>query len=204
MREVQDHYFREAKREGYRSRAAYKLIEIDDRKRLLKRGAMVLDCGCAPGSWLQVITRRIGAQGCAVGIDLHRTPPVSGAQVLVGDLAEVDDEALRVPTGGRRFDIILSDMAPKTTGDRLVDHHGSVRLVHLVLDRAQSLLAPGGTVVAKVLEGEAYPDILTRCREEFEKVKGFKPKASRSESTEMFVIAEGRLDVESRPRSRAI
>ena len=194
MREVQDHYFREAKREGYRSRAAYKLIEIDDRKHLLKRGQRVLDCGCAPGSWLQVITQRVGMRGVAVGVDLVRVPPVSGAHILQGDLREVEDGALLEFTDGQRFDVVLSDMAPKTTGDRLVDHHGSVNLVHAVLDRAQTLLTPDGAFAAKVFEGEAYPDLLARCRDAFGKVKGFKPKASRNESTEMFVIAEGFRD----------
>lgn len=190
--EVQDHYFRQAKRDGYLSRAAYKLIEIDDRKKLLSKGNRVLDCGAAPGSWLQVTAKRVGPKGEVVGIDLK---PIThkfndgAVSVMVGDLTKASAEEL---LGGKgKFDVILSDMAPNTTGDRTIDHHGSVRLCNAVLDRCGELLKRGGKLAMKVLEGEAYPDLLNRAREMFEKVKGFKPKASRDSSTEMYVIAEG-------------
>jgi 23S rRNA (uridine2552-2'-O)-methyltransferase len=200
-RDLHDHYFRQAKREGYLSRAAYKLIEIADRRKLLRRGQRVLDCGAAPGSWLQVAAQRVGPSGIVVGIDLepirHRLP--DNVRVLLGDLHRTDAAALLAPLAkaarpGRpapRFDVVLSDMAPDTSGSRSTDHHQSVRLCDAVLSRCPRLLGPGGALVMKVLEGEAYPDLLARTGELFERVKGFRPRASRRESTEMFIIATG-------------
>lgn len=189
--EVQDHYFKQAKREGYLSRAAYKLIEIDDRKKLLRKGDRVLDCGAAPGSWLQVAAKRVGPKGEVIGIDLN---PIShrfekNITVIEGDLTKID--AAELLRGGPHFDVVLSDMAPKTTGDRIIDHHRSVRLCEAVLDRCGELLKSGGKIAMKVFEGEVYPDLLARTRGMFEKVKGFKPKASRDSSTEMYIIGEG-------------
>jgi 23S rRNA (uridine2552-2'-O)-methyltransferase len=198
MKEVQDHYFREAKREGYLSRAAYKLIEIDDRKKLLRRGDAVLDCGAAPGSWLQVASLRVGEKGIVVGIDLQPIR-LSSANVrtMEGDLRVVADETLLAPIRGsgesqraRLFDVILSDMAPSTTGDPRADHFRSVQLCEMALDRAGGLLKRGGNLVMKVFEGESYPALLQRCHLLFESCKGFKPKASRSESVEMYIVAQ--------------
>ncbi len=197
MREVQDHYFREAKREGYLSRAAYKLIEIDDRKKVLQPGDAVLDCGAAPGSWLQVAAKRVGPRGIVVGVDLQ---PMRGAfaanvRTIESDFTTITaDELLRAAGDVRaieRFDVVLSDMAPNTTGDRNIDHFGSARLCHAVLDRCGELLKSGGNCVIKVLEGESYPELLQRARELFDAVKGFKPAASRSQSTEIYVVAHG-------------
>lgn len=198
-RELHDHYFREAKREGYLSRAAYKLIEIDDRRRVLKPGDTVLDCGAAPGSWLQVASKRVGPKGLVIGVDLQPidAPLPENVRTLVGDLRELDDEELRTAVAPHRmgtsagacFDVILSDMAPKTTGERLLDHHGSTRLCEVVLDGCPRWLCPGGHLVMKVLEGEAFPDLINRTRTMFETVKPFKPKASRNESTEIYVVA---------------
>ena len=199
MRTVQDHYFHLAKKEGYLSRAAYKLIEIDDRKKRLHKGDRVLDCGAAPGSWMQVAAKRVGPRGVVVGIDLqpikHRfaEPNVHFVQ---GDFTTTPSEALLNLAGdpSRQFDVILSDMAPNTTGDPFSDHHHSVRLCHAVLDRCSDLLrrtSGGGRLIMKVFEGEAYADLLKRTATMFETVKGFKPKASRSESTEMYIVAIG-------------
>jgi 23S rRNA (uridine2552-2'-O)-methyltransferase len=190
-REVQDHYFRLAKKEGYFSRAAYKLIELDDRKKLIRSGDRVLDCGCAPGSWVQVASKTVGPKGRVVGIDLK---PVHGdfppnVRIIEGDLTTMAPADLLGDLD--RFDVILSDMAPSTTGDRTIDHHGSARLCHAVLDRCPDLLAPGGKIALKVFEGEAYPELLERAKTMFEKVRGFKPKASRGESTEIYLTAEG-------------
>ena len=201
-RDLHDHYFREAKREGYVSRAAYKLIEIDARKKLLRPGHWVLDCGAAPGSWLQVAAQRVGTRGVVVGVDQQPIAPQVAAQhpglrFVLGDFREIPTgDLLEAARGGgaaseRRFDAILCDMAPNTTGDRSIDHHQSVRLCQAVLDRCSDLLEPGGPLVLKVLEGEAYPDLLGRTRRLFTSVKGFKPKASRPESTEMYITAQG-------------
>jgi len=207
-RDIRDHWYREAKRTGHRSRAAYKLIELDDRWGFLEPGATVLDCGCAPGSWLQVAAPRILPGGRAVGIDLKTIRPLdlgSGGfehvTVLQGDLLETPATELLAAAGPdvRGFDVVLSDMAPSTTGDRSIDHHGSVRLCHAVLDRCRDVLREGGTCVMKVLEGAAYPELLQRCRRAFDAVKGFKPKASRAISTEIFVVCRGYRGAASDP-----
>ena len=191
VKEVQDHWFREAKAQGYRSRAAFKLIEIDRRKKILRRGMRVLDVGAAPGSWTQVAAEAVCPKGEVIGFDLKAIDP-SGlpphATVLVADLRDIGLEAV----GGRPFDAVLSDMAPDTTGDPSGDQARSARLCHALLDRIADWLRPGGTLVYKVFEGGDYPELLRRTRTIFEHVKGFKPPASRAESVEMYVIAEGR------------
>lgn len=204
-RQRQDHYFRQARREGYRSRAAYKLIEIDDRRGLFKPGDRVLDCGAAPGSWLQVASSRVGPKGFVVGIDLRPLDagfPMNNVRVVQGDFLEMPARALLdaldeadagrdAPATLRRFDVILSDMAPNTSGSRTIDHHQSVRLCHGVLDRCPDLLRPGGRLAVKVFEGEAYPQLLRRAAAMFEAAKGFTPKASRAASTEIYLLATG-------------
>lgn len=196
QRELHDHYFRLAKREGYVSRAAYKLLEINERKSLMKSEDRVLDCGCAPGSWVQVAIKKVGNQGIVVGIDLS---PIDhkffekNIHLIQGDLREIPAEQLleHLPTG--KFDVVLSDMAPATTGARPKDHHTSVRLCHDVLDRCNELLRADGNLVMKVFEGEAYADLLGRTRTLFNKVKGFVPKASRDQSTEIYIVCNGFL-----------
>ncbi len=200
--EVHDHYFHQAKRDGYRSRAAYKLIEIDDKRKLLRKGQHVLDCGAAPGSWLQVAGRRIGPNGVVVGVDLKPIEPnfrETNIRLIQGDFRELDAREMLLAAGfdesdlasDARFDVVLSDMAPYTTGEHFRDHHRSIRLCQTLLEQTPKLLAPGGPLVMKVFEGEAYADLLAQTRAMFKRVKGFKPKASRGTSTEMFVIAEG-------------
>ncbi len=199
-RELHDHYFRMARREGYLSRAAYKLIEIDERKHVLRSGDRVLDCGSAPGSWLQVASRRVGPTGVVVGIDLRpiRPPPgTDNVRVIEGDVHEVEPAdllaAARGTPDGRTapFDVVLSDMAPSTSGEASSDHHRSVRLCAALLDRLPRLLRRDGRLVMKVFEGEAYPDLLARVRAGFEHAKGYKPPASRSISCEIYLIASG-------------
>ena len=190
VREIHDHFFREAKREGYRSRAAYKLIEIDDRRHVLSKGDVVLDCGAAPGSWLQVASPRVGGRGRVLGVDLleiqaHDLP--RNVTVRQGDVLQYDiPEEL-----GQQADVVLSDMAPATTGTPSADHFRSARLCGDLLDRLPEWLAKGGNCVMKVFEGEAYPDLLARSGRMFERAKGFKPKASRSDSVEIFLVCLG-------------
>jgi len=204
MREIHDHYFHQAKRDGYRSRAAYKLIEIDDRRTVFSEGDRVLDLGAAPGSWLQVAARRVGPRGVVVGIDLK---PIekgfreSNIVLMTGDFRDCVPGELRAPierpvqddedAASARFDVIISDMAPGTTGDPRRDHYRSAQLCEAVLDRLLELLRPGGNLVMKVFEGEQYPHLLKRTSGLFESCKGFKPKASRSESVEMYIVALG-------------
>jgi 23S rRNA (uridine2552-2'-O)-methyltransferase len=190
VKEVQDHWFRLAKEEGYRSRAAYKLIDIDDRRRLLRRGDRVLDAGAAPGSWSQVAATRVGPKGEVVAVDLKEIskanlPPQ--VRVLRGDLRELSLDDL----GGRPFDVVLSDMAPDTTGDPMGDGFRSARLCHDLLDRAALWLRRGGNLAMKVFEGGEYPELLRRAGRMFDEAKGYKPRASRAESVEMFIVCLG-------------
>ncbi len=189
MKEVQDHWFKLAKEEGYRSRAAYKLIDIDDRRRVLRRGARVLDAGAAPGSWSQVAAARIGHKGVVFAVDLTAMDGGLPENVhrLQADLREITLEDV----GGEPFDAVLSDMAPKTTGDPTGDHFQSVRLCDDLLDQMPAWLRRGGNLVMKVFEGENYPALVKRAARMFEEAKGYKPRASRAESVEMFIVCTG-------------
>ena len=197
QRDLHDYFFREAKRNGYRSRSAYKLIEIDDKRKVLSKGDLVLDLGAAPGSWLQVVSQRIGERGKVIGIDLKEID----AKLPLNVVTMVSDVTSLTPKqfDGRTFDVILSDMAPSTTGSRTIDSHGSVNLCHTALDLSATLLKPHGNLVMKVLEGEAYPDLLNRCTNSFDSAKGYKPKASRKISTEMYIVCLDRTEDMPKP-----
>lgn len=199
-RELHDHWFREAKRHGWRSRAAYKLIHLDEKFSLLGRGDRVLDLGAAPGSWLQVAAKEVGRAGHVVGVDLV---PIEGpfdpdvVTTIHGDATAIDPADLITCIPGATqpaFDLVVSDMAPSTTGDRTIDHHGSINLCQTTLSIAATSLKPGGSVVMKVLEGEAYQDLMEQTKSMFTTARGFKPKASRSVSTEMFIVGLDRLE----------
>lgn len=189
-RVLHDDFFRKAKREGYVARSAFKLQEINDKKKLIRPGNRVLDLGCSPGSWLQVASELVGPRGDVVGIDLSpvriELPPNVTAHV--GDAFEVSPATLLGK--GREFDVVLSDMAPNTAGD-LSDHFRSVDLCDRVLELLPHVLRKGGAVVMKVFEGESYPDLLRRTSAHFTQCKAFKPKASRDVSREMYIIASG-------------
>ncbi|MBC8522604.1 RlmE family RNA methyltransferase [PVC group bacterium] len=198
QRILHDHFFREAKRNGYRSRAAYKLTEIDDKRCILRKKDFVLDLGAAPGSWLQVASQRVGPKGKVIGVDLKT---IDSLQLDNVETIEEDVTKLSLDTFGEDclFDVILSDMAPSTTGNHTIDHHGSIRLCHTVLDISSTLLRPKGNLIMKVLEGEAYKGLLNRCETCFSVAKGFKPKASRAISTEMFIVCTGRREDMPKP-----
>jgi 23S rRNA (uridine2552-2'-O)-methyltransferase len=191
-----DVYHRRARQQGFRARAVFKLEEIDQRVELLHPGDRVLDLGCAPGSWLQYCRTRTGPSGRMVGID--RAPlqaDIPGARLLVGDVFTVTPEELRGDLAA--FDVVLSDMAPDTTGVRHLDQARSENLFERALDLAEALLAPGGNFVGKLFQGPAFPDLVKRCRSLFETVKIIKPKGSRQESIEQYVIGRhfrGRTD----------
>jgi 23S rRNA (uridine2552-2'-O)-methyltransferase len=189
-RVLHDEYFRKAKDEGYLARSAYKLKEINERKRLFGPGARVLDLGCAPGAWLQVAAEIVGPRGMVVGIDLKEVRENLGPRVVAiqGDIYKTDAAALSGPAGGL-FDAALSDMAPDTSGHG--DHFLSVRLCRRVLEMLPSLLKPGGNLAMKVFEGEEYPALVREAAAAFREARGFKPKASRDVSKEMYVVAQG-------------
>lgn len=189
-RKLHDRFFKQAKAEGYVARSAYKLLEINDKKRILRPGQRVLDLGCAPGSWLQVVQGLIGDRGIAVGIDLQPVTAPLGPHVhtLVGDIFATDP-ATFLGDSGNPFDVVLSDMAPNTTGHG--DDFLSVRLCRRVLDLLPPLLRPGGSVVMKVLEGEEFPQLLREAKAVFKEAGATKPAASRDVSREIFIVGAG-------------
>lgn len=221
-RQLHDRYFRQAKAEGYLARSAYKLIEINERKRLIRRGDAVLDLGCAPGSWLQVAAELVGPRGVVVGIDLKAVVAEMAGNVrtIEGDINAVSAEDLLasarrvdpprpesvrradppmpesarradVPAeeAGRGFQVVLSDMAPNTTGAG--DDFVSERLCRRVLELLPGVLKPGGNLVMKVLEGSGYPLLLGDTSAMFTACKGFKPRASRDASREIYIVGRG-------------
>lgn len=189
-RVLHDEFFKKAKDEGYLARSAYKLIELDDKRKLLSKGDRVLDLGCFPGSWLQVVERRIGPKGTAVGVDLQRVEHRFGptVQTIQSDFLAQDPSHL-VELAGGPFDTVLSDMAPATRGAG--DAERSITMCHDVLGVAMKVLRPGGRLAMKILEGSGYPELLQTTRELFEDVRALKPKATRSVSREIFVTAKG-------------
>ncbi len=192
-RQLNDPYVAAAKRAGYRSRSAYKLIEMDDRFKFLKRHARVLDLGAAPGGWTQVAVERVGADGDAqvIGIDILEMDPIPGAQIVQMDFMDADaPERLQHLLGGK-VDVVLSDMAPSTTGHRKTDHLRIMGMCEAALDFAMECLHPGGTFLAKVFQGGSERDLLDQMKRHFLTVRHVKPKASRAGSSELYVIASG-------------
>jgi 23S rRNA (uridine2552-2'-O)-methyltransferase len=190
-RQLNDPYVAAARRDGLRSRAAYKLIELDERLHLLKKGARVVDLGAAPGGWSQTAAARIGPQGRIVAIDKAPMDALAGVTVLTLDLLDVDGaDQVRAALGGPA-DLVLSDMAPAATGHRQTDHLRNVALCEAALDLAEAVLAPDGGFVAKVLRGGAEGALLARLRRGFRQVRHVKPPASRADSSEIYVVAAG-------------
>lgn len=190
-RQLNDPYVAEAHRLGYRSRAAFKLIQLDERFHLLAPGHRVVDLGCAPGGWTQVAVERVGQCGAVVGIDLNPTDPIPGATVLQGDFTDPATEAqIRAALGGAA-DLVLSDMAAPATGHAATDHLRIVALAEDAFAFAESILSPGGAFVAKVFQGGATDDLLAALKQAFTEVRHAKPPASRAESAETYVIARG-------------
>ena len=195
QRQLNDPYVEEAKRQGYRSRAAFKLTEIDDKYRLLKPGGTVIDLGAAPGGWSQVAAARVKApegKGKVIAADLSDIEPVPGATVMQVDVTDAEaGELIREALNGARADVVLSDMAASSTGHRQTDHLRVIALAEAALDIAEDVLAPGGAYLAKVLQGGASGELLTRLRQNFAKVAHVKPKASRQDSAEVYVLGTG-------------
>ena len=190
-RQLNDPYVRAAKSKGYRSRAAFKLIELDDKFRFLKKNARVLDLGAAPGGWVQVAAQRIGPAGKIVGADILEMEPVPGTELLVADLLDPQTPARLKQALGGPADVVLSDMAAATTGHRATDHLRTMALLEAALDVAEDVLVPGGVFVGKVFQGGATGELLARIKQRFRDVKHVKPPASRSESVELYLMAQG-------------
>jgi len=186
-----DRFTKQAKSEGYLARSVYKLAEIDTRFRLFRPGQKVVDLGCSPGSWLVWASERVGARGKVLGIDILEPGPVD-VPFLVQDIFDTDPQVFREALGGDA-DIVLSDMAPRTTGNLLGDHVRQIELATRALEVAVALLKPGGHFVVKVFDGEDAHAYVQRIRPHFEKVKRVRPEAVRTQSREFFVVATGFL-----------
>lgn len=198
-RQLNDPYVARAKREGYRGRAAFKILELDDKFRFLVPGARVVDLGCAPGGWCQVAVGRVNALGeksgkkigRVLGVDLQEVEPIAGAEIHQLDfLSDGADDQVKAWLGGNA-DVVMSDMAASSSGHKGTDHLRIVALVEAALQLAFDVLEPGGTFVAKVLAGGAESEMQAMLKRSFRKVANVKPPASRSDSSEKFVVAQG-------------
>ena len=190
-RQLNDPYVARAKREGMRSRAAYKLMEIDDKARFLKKGARVVDLGAAPGGWSQVAAQRVGASGRVIAIDVVPMEPVPGVNFARLDfLDHVAPDRLKEMIGGPA-DVVLSDMAAYATGHARTDHLKIMALVEAAAEFAREVLGPGGTFLAKVLQGGTETALLAALKRDYKNVMHIKPPASRSDSAELYLLATG-------------
>ena len=198
-RQIRDPYVARAKREGFRSRAAYKLAEIDDKYRLLKPGARVVDLGAAPGGWSEIAARRVGAGGRVLAIDILDMKPIAGVEFLKLDfLDHTAPQRLKDLLGGQA-DLVLSDMAANATGHRRTDHLRIMALAEAAAHFAREVLAPGGSFLCKVLQGGTEAALLAELKRDFASVKHVKPPASRSDSAELYLLARGFRGRETSP-----
>jgi len=195
MREhVNDHYVQQAKARGFRSRAAFKLIQIDEKDRLIAPGMCVVDLGAAPGSWAQVLAQKVGASGRVIALDLLPIEPITGVELIQGDFRE-DEPLSRLTSAlsGRKLDLVVSDMAPNITGIASGDQARSMDLCELALEFACQHLRADGDFLVKVFQGGGYPEYLARVRRAFRTVASRKPDASRGRSAEMYLLGKGYL-----------
>jgi 23S rRNA (uridine2552-2'-O)-methyltransferase len=191
QRQISDPYVARAKREGYRSRAAFKLAEIDDKFHLLKNGARVVDLGAAPGGWSEIAARRIGAGGKVVALDILDMKPIAGVEFINLDFLDAAaPDRLKALLGGEA-DVVLSDMAANTTGHRQTDHLRIMALAEAAAHFAREVLAPGGSFLCKVLQGGTEAALLAELKRDFASVKHIKPPASRTDSAELYLLARG-------------
>lgn len=190
QRHLNDEYVQRAQREGYRSRAAYKLLELQEKDRFIKPGQVVVDLGAAPGGWSQVAAKLVGGKGMMFAMDILAMDPLPGVDFLQGDFREqaVMDQLL-ARLDGRPVDLVISDMAPNVTGNAAVDQPRSMYLCELALDFARQTLRPGGGLVMKVFQGEGFDELFRDVRGSFGKVVTRKPKASRPKSREVYLVA---------------
>lgn len=191
QRQLNDPYVQEAQRQGYRSRSAFKLLDLNERFGLLRPGARVLDLGAAPGGWSQVAAHVVGSGGVVVAVDIQEIDPLAGVTVLLGDIYDADmPERVQAALGGPA-DLVMSDMAAPSTGHANTDHLRTMALLDAACDIARGLLRPGGAFVGKVLQGGTEQALLALLKRDFTKVAHAKPAASRKESAEMYLVALG-------------
>ena len=191
-RHVNDPYVHRAKAHGYRSRAAYKLIEIAERDELARPGDTVVDLGAAPGGWAQALAERVGRSGRVVAVDLLEVAPIPGVTVIRGDFSEeAVRDRIREALDGRKLDLVVSDLAPNLSGVSATDQARSIGLCELALEFARSHLKPQGAFLVKAFQGAGYPDFLAAVRGAFVEVASRKPGASRERSSEMYLLGKG-------------
>ncbi|NDB83103.1 MAG: RlmE family RNA methyltransferase [Alphaproteobacteria bacterium] len=190
-RQLNDEYILKAKSDGYRSRAAYKLLEIDAKFSLIKSSSFIIDLGAAPGGWSQVLSNKIGEKGKIVAIDLLEMPEIPSVDFIQGDFCDLDVQMQLRDILARKADVILSDMAPNTTGHKETDHLKIMDLCERVLDFADIALNIGGSIVIKIFQGGAQGDLLQRIKKSYKLVKHFKPISSRKDSSELYLIGIG-------------
>jgi 23S rRNA (uridine2552-2'-O)-methyltransferase len=190
-RQLNDPYVARAKREGYRSRAAYKLLEIDEKYHILKTGQRVVDLGAAPGGWSQIAARKVGPKGKVVGIDLLPIDPMPGVEFIELDFLDESAPGKLIEMLGGPADVVMSDMAANTTGHKKTDHLRIMGLAEAAIYFAREILAPGGVFVAKVFQGGTESELLADLKRDFAVVRHVKPAASRSDSAELYVLATG-------------
>jgi 23S rRNA (uridine2552-2'-O)-methyltransferase len=189
---INDPYVQRAKAEGYRSRAAYKLLELDKKDRLFVPGQLVVDLGAAPGSWSQVAVAKLGTRGKVVAVDILPMEPLVGVHFVQGDFREPEVlAALLAELGGRKIGLVISDLAPNISGIGVSDQARSMYLCELALEFARQCLAPGGALVVKVFQGAGFTEFLAGMRKSFVKVGSRKPEASRGRSSEMYLLGKG-------------
>ncbi|NND67224.1 MAG: 23S rRNA (uridine(2552)-2'-O)-methyltransferase RlmE [Halioglobus sp.] len=187
-----DPYVQQAQRDGYRSRACYKLLELQEKDRLIRPGQTVVDLGSAPGGWSQVAANVVGHSGRVIASDILPMDSLAGVDFIQGDFTEeAVFESLLAALGGSSADIVISDMAPNLSGVNAVDQPRSIYLVELALDLARRVLAPGGAFVTKIFQGEGFDELFRDARGSFERVLTRKPKASRPRSREVYLVATG-------------
>ena len=187
-----DEYVQRAQKEGWRSRAVYKLEEIHKSDRILKAGGLVIDLGAAPGAWSQYAVRQVGAKGEVIAVDILPMEPIGGVHFIQGDFREqpvLDQLLARI--AGRPVDLVMSDMAPNLSGLDVVDQPRAMYLAELALDFARQVLKPGGTLLVKVFQGSGFQELVAAARKAFDDVRLRKPQASRARSAEMYLLAKG-------------
>ena len=194
-RQLNDPYVADAKRLGYRSRAAFKLLEIDDKHGFLVPGARVIDLGAAPGSWSQIAAKRVRSdfgEGTVIALDIAEVDPIPGVEFILADfLAPEAPDLIRAKLGGKPADVVLSDMAASASGHKQTDHLKIMALCEAALEFAREVLRPGGVFLAKVLRGGTEHTLLDSMKRDFETIRHIKPKASRQDSAELYVLATG-------------
>ncbi|HSQ97694.1 MAG TPA: RlmE family RNA methyltransferase [Rickettsiales bacterium] len=193
-RQLNDPYVTLAKQKGYRCRAAFKILEIDEKFKIFKKGQKVLDLGCAPGGWSQVVCNKVGANNI-LALDILPVQSITGVKTIQQDFLEKDAEKIILKEmKGEKYDVVMSDMAANTTGNKNIDHIRTSALVEEAFNFSLKILKKGGTFIAKVFQGGTEPELFQKMKENFTKVKHFKPNSSRKESVEMYVIAQGFKD----------